>query len=373
MNITTNLVFHLVFDVIIIPMMFLSTTLIIGWTVYFAVQCWRLYRQYRICKLAPVLHPLYSGVQELSKQRKLYNFRTHIGKYILMIVCSFVEVASMVIGGIISILKSTQHRHPNITKNKIEDLQCFNYHWFLQNFHSPAVLVVNNISLLLSVHLLILIAILSRYLVARYLNHSFKRTLIKYLIWCSIQCILVVFCSTPYTWIFLVPIIPIIILANWILLVRDTYILSRVLRSNLRDILLYTNNNAFYNQQLTAYTFYRIFRILSLVSLFFYALCVIEFLISQFLKYLIFAPCYIHFKHTSILLFLESNDQYFAKHILSLIDAIFQFIYCITLSLPLYAVTFIPVILKFVKRCREKEDQYRYNYEKLEPLIKKYL
>ena len=113
-----------------------------------------------------------------------------------------------------------------------------------------------------------LLTVLSRYLIARYLNHPFKRTAIKYLIWSISQCILIGLCSTIYTWMFIVLIFPIIGFTNWILLLRATSVLSRVLRSHLRDIQLYSDNRVFYNTQLSAFKFYRMLRVVLLVSLF---------------------------------------------------------------------------------------------------------
>ena len=362
-NITTHWILYLVFDVIIIPMIFLTITLMIGWCIYFLVKCCRLYEEYKTCKRTPVLHLLYSDVQYLSKQRKLYNLKTHITKYLLMIVCSSVEVSSIVYyASFIPIIKLTaqpDHNETNIQNcyyNRIPDKD----------------LIINIYFLFADLMSITLISILSRYLAARYLNHPFKPTLIKYLIWCCVQLILIVFCSTPYTWIFRVLVLTIISIANWIVLLRDTSILSRVLRSNLRDIQLYSDNRVFYNQQLSAFKFYRIFRIVSLVSLLWYVICAIGYSMFRLVKFLLFAGCTIHLNKITIKLFIQSNNPFFIKDIFYYVDVIFLFLYFLTFSLTLYFITFSPIILKCAKRCREKEDQYRYNYDKLQALLRKY-
>ena len=200
---------------IIIPLSLLTVTLIIGWFVYFIVKCWRIYKEYKTCKRTPVLHPLYSDVQYLSKQRKLYNLKTHFIKYILMIVCCSFEVASILAALSYWIIETKLQPLNNTTYLVIGYLHCTHVSgWFALYNDYP--LVITNfllVFLLFAMHLTFL-AILSHYLAMRYLNHPFKRTLIKYLIWCSIQCILIGFCSTKYTWIFMVFIFPIIGLTN---------------------------------------------------------------------------------------------------------------------------------------------------------------
>ena len=84
--------------------------------------------------------------------------------------------------------------------------------------------------------LFILLSILARYLTARYLNHSFKRTLFKYIFWLAVQFVVVLLCSTIYTIVFSVLLFPLLTLIHWLVLFRDNRILCRVLRSNLREI-----------------------------------------------------------------------------------------------------------------------------------------
>ena len=103
-------------------------------------------------------------------------------------------------------------------------------------------------------------------------------------------------------------IVPIIGLTNWILLLRATSFLSRVLRSHLMDIKLYSNNRAFYNTQLSAYNFYRKFRIMCLVSALFSIVSFTGFLVIRMVKIVLVSFCNIHFGHTMIPLFLRGNQ-----------------------------------------------------------------
>ena len=358
--------------VIATPPFLTIITLMIGWNVYFIVKCWRIFKQYKTCKQTPVLHPLYSDVLYLSKQRKLYNLKTHITKYVLMVVCSSVELAGMVGLGIASVFQLHPRHLPDHTTLLFGNLNCKSYIWFLMFFGDEIHILMTNFALIFLSLLPITLAILSRYLAARYLNHPFKRTLIKYLIWCCVQCILIGFCSTPYTWIFLLLLVPIFSITNWIVLLRDTSILSRVLRSNLRDIQLYSDNRVFYNQQLSAFKFYQIFRIVSLVSLFVMFLTQWLLLILGIFEMVLLETCSIHlWNNVTFLISIRTNFDWLIFPLLGILVAIVFLLYSLSLCLPLCGLTFIPIILKCVKRCREKEDQYRYNYDKLEPLLKK--
>ena len=357
--------------VIATPLFLTIITLMIGWNVYFIVQSWRLYNEYKTCKQTPVLHPLYTDVQYLSKQRKLYNLKTHITKYLLMIFCSFVELANIVGFGIVYIFELSPR--PTHTTLFFGNLNCKTYVWFLLFFGDETHILMTNFTLMFSSLLPITLAILSRYLAARYLNHPFKRTLIKYLIWCCVQCILIGFCSTTYTWIFLLLLVPIFSITNWIVLLRDTSILSRVLRSNLRDIQLYSDNRVFYNQQLSAFKFYRIFRIVSLVSLFVMFLAQMQIFLHGTFRMVFFEACSIHlWNNVNFPISIQTHFDWLIFPLLDILNTFIFLLYSLSLCLPLCGITFIPIILKCVKRCREKEDQYRYNYDKLEPLLKKY-
>ena len=206
----------------------------------------------------------------------------------------------------------------------------------------------------------------------RYLNHSFKRNLIKYLIWCSIQCILIGFCSTKYTWMFIVFINPIIGLTNWILLLRATSFLSRVLRSHLMEIKLYSNNRVFYNTQLSAFNFYRIFRIVLLISTLSVIFFDLLFFAWRAIKIFVHYSCQIQIDQTVIIPSFHLDSRLWFDEIITLLDELFIILYILALFLPLCGITFAPLIIKCVKRCREKEDQYRYNYENLEPLLRRH-
>ena len=352
----------------------LTISLLILWNVYFIRTCWNIYKQYKLCQRTPVLHPLYSDVQYLSKQRKLYNLKTHIIKNVIMIVCSSIEIAGIISALLSSSIISNLPVTPNITNIQIGNLHCVSQGWFLTYVEYPFIASIQNISPLLFTLLLTLISILSCYLTARYLNHPFKRTLINYIIWCHVQGLIIALCSTLYTWLLMVLVFPLMGFINWVLLVRDTSLLSRVLRSNLTEIRLHSNNRILYLHQLSAYKFYRVFRIVLLLSTFLIVLAISGYFIGRLFKILLFNSCKIELDHNVIIpLFLQINDSYLIKYVILLVEEFAYLVYLNLTFLPLCLITITPVIVRCVKRCREKEGEYRYSYEKLEPLIRKYL
>ena len=347
----------------------LTFSLLVGWIVYYIRKCWRCYKEHKICEQTPLLHPLYSDVQYLSQQRKLYNLKTQITKYVLMIVCSSVEVVGILTTLLSNIIISDLPVISNSTEIQVGNLHCKTEGYDIYQFIIP----IKNIPALQFTLISTLISILSRYLAARYLNHPFRRTLIKYIIWCSVQCLLTALCSTVYTWLLMVLVVPLIGLINWILLLRDTSLLSRVLRSNLREIQFHSNNRILYHNQLSAYKFYRIFRIVLIISMLFFFFSVSGYF-AGLSRIILFDFCKIELHHSVIFpLFLRINNKEIIKYVILFVDDFFVLIYLILTCLPLCCITITPVIVRCVKRCREKEDQYRYNYEKLEPLIRKYL
>ena len=63
-------------------------------------------------------------------------------------------------------------------------------------------------------------------------------------------------------------IFPVFCFINWFVLLRDNLFLSRVLKSNLREIKLYSYSRQLYRQQLNAYKFYRFFNRILIIAIF---------------------------------------------------------------------------------------------------------
>ena len=229
--------FDKVLAVFIILNIVVTVCLDIVWIVWCVRQCFIFAGLYRAYKRRPNLHPIYRDVQYLSQQMKLYNTETHIVKYILVTLCLSVEVASIVSILVYYIITYRPWSEYELAQKELLQLEyptcdCGNRVFHL--YYHPYYLLILIITLALPIILFMLLSLMTRYLAARYLIHPFRRTLLKYIIWLLIQMITLAICSTIYTIIFVLVILPLLCITNWIILVRDSLILSRVLKSNLQ-------------------------------------------------------------------------------------------------------------------------------------------
>ena len=348
----------------------------IGWIIQCARESLRVARNYRICKRTPNLHPIYRDVQYLSQQRKLYNLKTHFVKYVLIVMCLSVEICGIIFLVSFFVL----YTEPLTSKLNNEWLQIQSkYQCYLNYQIAHLIFFPFYVFMYIFVYfqfflLFVLLSILTRYLAARYLNHSFKRTLLKYISWLAVQFVIVLFCSTIYTLVFSLFLFPLIILLNWIVLLRDNRILSRVLSSNLREIELHSNNKVLYREQLSAYKFYRIFNKTLLISLFLLVSVLILFNLSivfQFTQSMCVVNIVYGIKHPMPnIIQLSSLSNLLFDHFVTIILSV---LYSLSTSLPIVCVTFIPLIRACVKRYKSRNNVYRYNYENIkQPLLKGY-
>ena len=230
---------------------------------------------------------------------------------------------------------------------------------------------------LLNYLLFVCLSILTRYLAARYFNHPFRRILIKYLVWLSVQFLIVCLCSTKYTLAFSVILFPLLSIINWLVLLRDNRLLSRNLKSHLREIKLFGNSKTLYREQLSAFRFYRIFQKLLLVSFFFLSL------LGIFHK--LFHLCFIIFDSYCILNVVygfnisidspylhSSHTKVIQQEYGDIIESIFACIYSLSTLFPLILITLFPLVYACFKRYKYRNIVYRYNYENIQPLLRRH-
>ena len=359
---------------------FLLTTIFLNviWVVKIALQSLKLFTQYKACKQAPLLHPVHSDVQYLSKQRKLYNIKTHLVKNILVICCSCVETMTILW---VPITDFTIQRYVATHSETLHLLNqsCRIHHEWLVILFEPSLIIMFNFTLVYVFLLFFFLSIITRYIAVRYFLHPFRPILMRYILWLISQFIIIAICSTPTTLIFSSILFPLLALINWVVLVRDGRILSRVLKSNLRDIKLYSSNKIFYKQELSVYKFYRLFRIFLLISMFFlflslayvYSFNIAEIFYEEncfllFLRY--------HFKFIQITdIHFSNRFIYVFQNISDVLQNLFTLLYSLFISLPLWGISAIPIVQRVVRRCTDHEDLYRFNYDKLkqQPLLQK--
>ena len=165
----------------------------------------------------------------------------------------------------------------NTTISKYES-QYPNCHLHVQTwklYSVPLLMLSQNISVFFVLLCFVLVSILTKYLAARYLNHPFYKTLYRYIVWISVQFCIVAFCSNKFTLIFCYFAFPLLFLINWLVLLRDNRILCRVLRSNLTELELHSNNRVLYHEQVSGYRYYRFFQKVLLTYLSFAVVAVI--------------------------------------------------------------------------------------------------
>ena len=222
-----------------------------------------------------------------------------------------------------------------------------------------------------------LISILTRYLATRYLNHPFYKTLYRYIVWISVQFCIVAFCSNKLTFVFSYFVFPPLFLINWLVLLRDNRILCRVLRSNLTELELHSNNRVLYHEQVSGYRYYRFFQKVLLTSSLLLVISIGTESITRFLHFIGGSFCLLNTVYElnsthDVIPF--SNDPTTKNTIhstFSIIDNISFLIYSLSSSLPIICMTLIPLIRACVKRYKSRYMVYRYNYENTRPLIRR--
>ena len=222
---------------------------------------------------------------------------------------------------------------------------------------------MNNTLVLLYMSLFTLLSILTRYLSARYLNHSFKKTLTKYLTWFGFQTLVIAVGSSIYTVIPAYLVLSVLSLVSWLLLLRDIRILSRVLRSNLRELQLFSDNRILYRQNVYGFRLFRTFQNCLLFSLLCFVLTFIIYSCD-----LIFTSVYQSSCLLNKLYGTDIDTRIAFVDYLGITEFIQQLIICIFLvhsicsSFPLLIVTVLPLLRECVKRYRSRHFVYRYNY-----------
>ena len=278
------------------------------------------------------------------------------------------------IGEILSIIIYILINSPKLNPAELERLNYIRslyplcYTHFSSIYYFPSLIPVYN-SIFFCIFLrFVMLSILTRYLAARYLNHSFKKTLIKYLIWLTVQLCIVALCSTTYTLIFSFLTFPLLAVINWLVLLRDSIILSRVLKSNLRELLFHSSNKALYKEQLEAFGFYRFFQKI----LFSVLLLLVIVVIGYKFDCLIHSSCvfelFYGMKYTIVL---DSMEQFTRSYpfVRIIFVSVLSF-YTFFNLLPLLCVTLRPFIVALIKRYKSRHYVYRYNYENMQPLLR---
>ena len=153
-------------------------------------------------------------------------------------------------------------------------------------------------------------------------------------------------------------------------MLRDNRILGRVLRSNLTELELHSNNRVLYHEQVTGYRCYRFFSKVLLISMLFLVTSLSCGFLIQLFHLFSDSFCFpnIIYNYTFNIHIPYSIQQ---LHLIDHINVTCSLIYSISSSLPIICITLFPLIRACVKRYRSRNMVYRYNYENIQPLIRR--
>ena len=364
-----------IFHVAAIINLFITLSLNIVWILVCIRECYRFVKRYLTCKRTSDLHPIYKDVQYLSRQRKLYNLETHIVKYVLVTLCLSAEAIELVCAAIMSFVKNFYTNgiiFSTINKYQNEFTDCHIDPQLWKLLLIPQLLWLQNLTLFTGVLCLALISILTRYLAARYLNHPFNKTLYRYIVWISVQFCIVAFCSYKITFLFSNIAFPLLLIISWLVLLRDNRILCRVLKSNLTELYLHSNNRVLYHEQVSGYRYYHVFQKVLLISSLFLITSISFDYLTELIYLLNDSSCLLSFiyKYNSTLN-IHIPVSVLVTPLIYYLKATCLLIYSLSSSLPIICITLFPLIRACVKRYKSRYMVYRYNYENIQPLIRR--
>ena len=211
--------------------------------------------------------------------RNLYNYETHIVKDVILIMISFAEISEpifAIIMGVFIPLYLHDRSYPQFNTTNTS-FQCTfsqtvrQVNTQLNTILFPEFWIIYIITIMVygCMGFIILLSFLTQFLAKRYFLHPVRRTCIAHLALILIQ-FAIIFCVTnrDSTILFLI-LVPLVILFDWCILVRNSKILYRVLKSNVRDLKLHLSNRHLYREQLRLLQICKIFMPILLAALFF--------------------------------------------------------------------------------------------------------
>ena len=333
-----------------------------------------------------------SDFRDIREQNRiLYNWETHIVKDILLLFICFAEICEPIIA-IITGLIFTYKNAPDAKRpyyphfNTTASLTPCTLKQTIFEINTQATVITFSegwyiyfISFLVSLCAIfqILLSFLTQYLSKRYLLHPIRKTLIVHIALAFIQTIIILSLTNSYTIILHNFIIPILVFMDWCILARNSRILFRVLRSNVRDLKLNLSNRYLYIAQWKLLQVYKM-----LIPILLTAILFIVFAISiRFYFHLTSAFIWSHCVNQITGDAQTLNDYSKPFHILNIMFAMYQYstfafviLHFLLLGFPICAISFRMCYSACVKRCVEKEKDYRFNYYNFkEELLKKNL
>ena len=347
------------------------------WTVKVIQHLKQSIRMYRIQKRMD-----FRDIRE--QNRILYNHETHIVKDIILLIICIAEMCEPVMPMIVGVFISYYtliHEPYYPSFNKTASLTPCTFKQTILDINMQANLLIfpevwciylTSLFTICCIGFIILLSFLTRYLSKRYFIHPIRRTCITHITLALIQISIICCLTNRDITILYLFILPIMILIDWCILVRNSRILFRVLRSNVRDLKLNLSNRYLYTEQWRLLQVYKML-IPILLSALFFGVCVF------FLHFYFHIVSGILWSHCFNLM---TGDSYtYAGYMKSLnalhyVDMFSEYsklicmiIHFILLGFPMFAISVGMLYSACVKRCSQKESDYRFNYNDFRPAL----
>ena len=318
----------------------------------------------------------YRDIRE--QNRILYNYETHIVKDIILLIICIAEmvepVMSIIVGVVVSYYNVLHDRLHYPTFNTtaslapctfIQSVEEINMYGYLLIFTTNWYMYFTSFLMIGSVIFFLLLSFLTRYLSKRYFIHPIRKTCITHIALALIQISIISCLTNRDISILYLFIVPIMILIDWCILVRNCRILFRVLQSNVRDLKLNLSNRYLYIEQWKLLQVYKML-IPILLSALFFGVCVI------FLHFYIHIVSGFEMSHCFHLVMgdMHTYTDYlksfatlrYIESVLKYLKFICMILHFILLGFPMFAISIGMLYSACVKRCSQKESDYRFNY-----------
>ena len=320
-----------------------------------------------------------------EQNRILYNYETHIVKDIILLIICIAEMSeplvAIIAGVIISYLSAINFVPYYPAFNTTASLTLCTFKQTIVDINSQANLLIFpkgwymyliSLIIITSIIFFLLLSFLTQYLSKRYFIHPIRRTCITHISLALIQISIISCLTNRDISILYLFIVPIMVLIDWCILVRNSRILFRVLRSNVRDLKLNLSNRYLYIEQWRLLQVYKML-IPILLSALFFGVCVI------FLHFYFHIVSGIVWSHCFNLMIGDSytytgyikpfNVLYYIIMFSDYSKLICMIIHFILLGFPMFAISVGMLYSACVKRFYQKESDYRFNYTSFRPAL----
>ena len=319
----------------------------------------------------------YRDIRE--QNRILYNHETHIVKDIILLIICIAEMCEPVMSIITGVFvpyynalhgvvyyppfNTTASLTPCTLKQTILNINSLTTE---TTFPEDWYMYFTSFLMITCVIFFLLLSFLTRYLSKRYFIHPIRKTCITHIALALIQISIISCLTNRDTSILYLFIVPIMILIDWCILVRNCRILFRVLQSNVRDLKLNLSNRYLYIEQWKLLQVYKML-IPILLSALFFGVCVV---FLHFYTHIVIGILWSHCFNLMI------GDSYTYAGYIKLFHALYYInkfseystfvcliIHFILLGFPMFATSVGMLYSACVKRCSQKESDYRFNYD----------